>query len=129
MNDKVTKALGRDTVEEMDAMTTEELKKVVVEASSAMKEVKEELEANQNYQSLKADLKDLTAGKAAVDKRQKARIAYALDRVDSLGNLDPLGMSEFLKQRAEFLTKQAKQAKQALEEAEDYEQEEANSET
>ena len=87
MLDKVAKALGRDTVDEMDAMREDELKKCIVDANGAMKQVKEELEANREYQAAKQDIKDLSAGKREVDKRQKAKIAYALDRLEAFGNM------------------------------------------
>lgn len=76
--EKMHKTLGRDTVDEMDKLNEEALKKIIVEASSAMQQVKDELEANPKYKEAKEDLLALTQGKKEVDKRQKARIAYSL---------------------------------------------------
>lgn len=114
--DKVANALGRDTVEEMDAMNDVELKKVIVDANGAMKQVKEELDANQEYQAAKADVSHLSQGKRDVDKRQKAKIAYALDRIDGLGKLDQTGLDAFYKTRAEYQRKQEKRRIEKLEE-------------
>lgn len=114
--DKVANALGRDTVEEMDAMNDVELKKVIVDANGAMKQVKEELDANQAYQAAKADVSHLSQGKRDVDKRQKAKIAYALDRIEGLGKLDQVGLDSFFKTRAEYQRKQEKRRIEKLEE-------------
>lgn len=116
MLDKVAKALGRDTVEEMDAMEEQELKKVIVDASGAMKTAKEELDANRDYQAAKADVSLLSTGKREVDKRQKAKIQYALDRIDSLGKLDPHGLEAFYKQREAYSIKLAKRLADKAEE-------------
>lgn len=81
MSKKLTKAyesLGNDTVKELEAMEPLDLRRKVVEASESMRKVAEELEDNGKYQSLKSDLKDLSAGKREVDKRQKAIILVAL---------------------------------------------------
>lgn len=121
MLDKVAKALGRDTVEEMDAMDETELKKVVVEATSAMKQVKEELEANKDYQAAKYDVSAFSQGKREVDKRQKARVQYALDRIDGLGKLDPMAYQEWRKQalktKEEIVKRAAAKLKEELEQA------------
>jgi hypothetical protein len=113
--EKVAKALGRDTVEEMDAMREDELKKVIVEATGAMKQVKEELEDNRNYQAAKQDMKDLSAGKRDVDKRQKARIAYALDRLQAFGQMDASQYNDWEKTRAQLLKDIAARKKQEIE--------------
>lgn len=81
--DKVCKILGDETTVEMGALSDEDIKQRIIGASSAMKQVKDELEANPKYQDLKEDLKALTAGKKEVDKRQKAIIAYALHLLES----------------------------------------------
>lgn len=108
--EKVAKQLGKNTVEEMDAMAEEALKKVIIEASSSMKQVKEELEANQNYQSAKADLANLSQGKKDVDRRQKARVNYALVRLEELGKMDGLARLEWNK-KSEAFNKSSKKAK------------------
>lgn len=83
--EKMHKTLGRDTVEEMDKLNEADLKKIIVEASSAMQQVKDELEANPNYKEARENLLALTQGKKEVDKRQKARIAYSLHLLSEKG--------------------------------------------
>lgn len=83
--DKVIDAIGLETKEEMDSLSIEDLKAKVVKASQAMKEEKEQLEANPKYQELKASMSACTQGKKDVDKRQKAIIAYALRLLDEKG--------------------------------------------
>lgn len=85
VTDKIKKALGNSTVEEMDKLGEYELRKVIVEANQAMKEVKEQLEANPKYQGLKSSLHDCTQGKRDVNKRQNAKIQYALHRMTEIG--------------------------------------------
>lgn len=82
---KLEKKLGRQTIDEMDAMSDAQLKQVIVEASTAMQTAKDELAANPNYQDLKLRLNDVTQAKKEVDGRQKARIAYSLQRLKELG--------------------------------------------
>jgi hypothetical protein len=99
------KALGRDTVEEMDTMGENDLRKVVVDANAAMKQVKEELDANVAYQKAKSDVSHLSQGKKEVDKRQKARSNYALQRLDEIGKLDPADKYQFEKDRLAAIKK------------------------
>lgn len=86
--DKAIKKLGRDTVDEMDCMDEAALKKVIFEANSAMKEVKEELEANREYQELKQKVSDMGAAKREVDTRQKCKIQYSLELIERFGSMD-----------------------------------------
>lgn len=85
ISDKLLKVLGQDTVDEMDALAEPELKAVIVSANEAMEKVEQELEANAEYQRIKELKSDMTAGKRAVDARQKARIKYSLHRLSELG--------------------------------------------
>lgn len=87
-NEKLVKALGRDTVDEMDTLREEDLMRVIVEATGAMRTAKDELDANKEYQKAKADCSLLSSGKREVDKRQKARIAYSQNRLAELGKMD-----------------------------------------
>lgn len=82
---KAIKLLSEVTVEEMDAMDEATLKKTIVDASSAMKTAKEELEANPQYIELKESLQACTQGKKDLDARQKARIAYSLELLEAKG--------------------------------------------
>ena len=79
---KIKKALGKDTVEEMDQMTEGELKKVVIEAEQSMKKAKTEMDENDNYQKAKNDKNLFETGLREVRKRQNARISYALVRIE-----------------------------------------------
>src|SRR5579864_7275343 len=92
--DKLMKTLGKDTVMEMESLDAEGLRKVIVQASQAMKEVAEELENNQKYQELKISLKNLSAGKRDVNKRQKNKIALALQLLADSGQEPEVQMSE-----------------------------------
>lgn len=77
--------LGNDTVAEMEALDEQGLKQVIFEASNAIKQVREELAANKNYQQVLEDKKALESGKREVDARQKARISYALELMEAKG--------------------------------------------
>lgn len=83
--EKLKKKLGKDTIDEMDAMDHVALKKVIVDANTSMKVCAEELEANEKYQRVKADKSYLEGGKREVNARQNARIQYALLTLESRG--------------------------------------------
>lgn len=76
--EKVIKALGEDTVKELEALSKEQLHNRIVAAETSMEEVAKDLEANLAYQEIKENKKALEAGKREVDKRQKAIIKFAL---------------------------------------------------
>lgn len=86
-SEKILKALGPDTIDEMNTMDEHELQKTIVEANGAMKQVEEELEENEPYQEIKAKKSAMEQGKREVDKRQKARIRYSLTRLEEIGKL------------------------------------------
>lgn len=75
---KAMESLGSETIKEMEAMSPDALKGAIVQADRAMSEVAAELESNPKFESLKEDLKSLTAGKREVDRRQKSIIQVAL---------------------------------------------------
>jgi anti-sigma28 factor (negative regulator of flagellin synthesis) len=83
--DKVLKAIGEETKVEMDAMEETSLRNVIVQAQSAMSEVQSQLDNNVEYQRISELKNDMTQGKKEVDKRQKAKIAYALMRLNEVG--------------------------------------------
>lgn len=83
--EKLVKKLGIETVKEMEAMDTSALESSIVSAEQAMKQVKEELEANPQFQHLKDNLKALSLGKREVDARQKAKIQLALHFLSDKG--------------------------------------------
>ncbi len=76
--ERMIKALGEDTLKDMEAMDADTLKKRIVEANEAMRQAYDELEANEKYQETKANLSALTEGKRGVNKRQNAVIGVAL---------------------------------------------------
>lgn len=76
--DKISKLLGDDTLKELDALSTSDLKSRVVIAEQSIAQAIQELEANPKYQEFKEALKDLSGGLRDVKKRQNAIIAYAI---------------------------------------------------
>jgi hypothetical protein len=86
--DKAIKKLGRDTVDEMDAMNEDQLRNIIVQANTAMRTVKDELDANKDYQELKTKVSDMGAGKREVDARQKTKIQYSLELIERFGKMN-----------------------------------------
>jgi hypothetical protein len=82
---KLQGSLGKDTVEELDKMSTDQLKSRLVQAQKSIKQAKEELEANQEYQQIKADKTHLEQGLKEVKKRQNAISDYALHLMETKG--------------------------------------------
>ncbi len=76
--DKAYKTLNEDTVKELEASDAETLMNRITLASEAMRQVEDELEANEKYQRLREDLKAITEGKREVFKRQRAIICICL---------------------------------------------------
>lgn len=83
--EKLHRALGPETVKEMEAMDETTLKKRIVEASQAKAQAAAELEANPNYQQVKSDKSLLEAGKREVNKRQNAVIDLAVHLLEGQG--------------------------------------------
>ncbi len=79
--EKVIKAIGLETKSELDALGEAELKAKVVQANQSMKDVEDELDANEDYQNLLANKSAMEQGKKDVDKRQKAIVKYSLHRL------------------------------------------------
>lgn len=84
---KAEKALDRDTKDEMQAMTVEGLERVLVDAQVGMAQAKTELEANTQFQAAKSILSDLNGGLRDLNKRQQAKITYALHLLESKGKI------------------------------------------
>lgn len=89
--DKALKILGAETVEILEAKDALALKEGIVVSESAMKQMKEELEANEEYKSLKERLKDVSSGVREVNKRQRAMIAYSLSLLEDAASLSESG--------------------------------------
>lgn len=107
VSDKLLKALGKDTVEEMDSLDTAELKAIIVQANEAMQTVEQELEDNEEYQQLKQRVSDMSAGKKEVFKRQSAKIKYSLHRLTELGKMDSTALAEHALNRIKAQAKKA----------------------
>jgi len=75
---KEEKLLGVDTCREMESLDVAALGELIVQASSSVKQAKDELEGNEKYQEVKRSLKALNGGFYDLKKRQNAKIAYAL---------------------------------------------------
>lgn len=87
VDEKIVKALGKDVIEELDTLSEDDLKDVIVNSLESMSEAAEKLAANPKYQELSEKLNDVTQGKKNVDKYQKAKIAYARKRLKEMGKL------------------------------------------
>lgn len=85
--EKAVKALDQQTVSDMDAMTAEQLERVLVDAQVGMAQAKHERDENTQYKAAKSVLSDLGAGLQAVNKRQKAKITYALHVLETKGKI------------------------------------------
>lgn len=83
--DKVIEKLDEDTIEEMDRMGKEDLRKTIVQAEMSIKETKEELEVNREFQKARDSVKILSSGFREVKQRQGAKISYALHRLVEMG--------------------------------------------
>lgn len=81
--EKAIKTLGREMINELEALSHEELQHRVVAANEAMRQADDELEMNEKYQETKENLKALTSGRSEVNKRQKAIICVALHALNS----------------------------------------------
>lgn len=82
---KEEKLLGVDTCSELESMDAEALEVVIVQSSANIKQAKEELDANEKYQSIKSDLLLINSGFHEVRKRQNAMIQYALKLREAKG--------------------------------------------
>ncbi len=111
---KVKGQLG-DVAEEMDAMDEQELKNALVNAASAMKQAKDELEANREYTKARDDVKTLGAGKRDLDKYQKAKTQYALYRLEELGKMPPTDRMRWDMDRIKVRRELEEKAAKALE--------------
>lgn len=81
------RALGKDTIVELEAMAPQELRDVVVQANDAMDHAKHELEENASYRAACADKATFETPKKEIEKRQKARIKLALYLLQGKGLL------------------------------------------
>jgi len=83
--DKIEKALGKETMADLESLSEELLKDHTVVAEFSIKNAIAELEANLKYQELKESLKALSAGLREVKKRQNSIIQYCLSLLEDKG--------------------------------------------
>ena len=83
--EKIEKAIGKDTVAQLEGFDQSALTSRVVQAEQAIKGAVDELEANTEYQSMKEALNDMKQGMREVRKRQNAVIAYCLHLLEEKG--------------------------------------------
>ena len=76
--DKAKDTIGPDTLTELEALSPDQLKSKITEASEAMRKVAQELDDNPKYQDLKENLKALSEGKRETNRRQNAVILVCL---------------------------------------------------
>ena len=83
--DKLAKIIGAERLEELKNSSVEKLKETIVTASMQKSEAKRELEANPNYQQLKADMKALKGGYNDLSKELNAVIRAAVELLEEKG--------------------------------------------
>lgn len=83
--EKAYKALDQEMVNEIEALSPEELKQRVVQASQAMESVQKDLDNNSEYQEVLENKKAMEQAKKDINKRQKAIITVALNSLESKG--------------------------------------------
>lgn len=83
--ERAVKTVGEETLKELHSMDSAELKQRIVTAEESMHQVAQELDDNEKYQELKANISAMGAGKREVDKRQKAIILLALSLLNESG--------------------------------------------
>ena len=76
------KNLDVDTVKELEAASSDDLKQRIVSASQAIEQAERELEENEQYQELKEQLKAVTAGLKELKKRQNSIITVAVNHLN-----------------------------------------------
>ena len=87
MKPSMMKNLPTGWKDEADKMNEAQLRAVIVESSNNLRTVDQEMEENDALQRLKAKAKDAAAGYNDAKKSQKAKIAYALQCLESNGKI------------------------------------------
>lgn len=81
----ILKKLSPETLDKVNSASAEELSALIVASEQAIRDTKEELDANEKYQELKESCKAMSAGYREVKSYQSAQIQYALMRLRDLG--------------------------------------------
>lgn len=74
--------------DEADSMSSDALKAAIVEATANLIQVEKSAEENEEYQSLKKAAKEAGAGYSDARKALRAKIDYALHRLEEKGVID-----------------------------------------
>lgn len=82
---KITKELGLEFLGELDGLDDVELKSRITQAEMAVKQAKDELDANPEFQALLEGKKDMEAGMKEVKKRQGCITQYCLHLIQEKG--------------------------------------------
>jgi cytochrome c556 len=81
------KNLPTGFVEEADAMSEKELRDLIVDSENNIRITNEEKENNEGFKAAKDSYKDAAAPFRDAIKAQQAKIAYALNALESKGKL------------------------------------------
>lgn len=83
---KVRKALPTGWADEADAMSSDELKGVIVESAANEARIKSERDGDEKLAGAKEIVKDLGGAYSEAIKTQQAKTAYALHRLEEKGD-------------------------------------------
>ena len=82
---KIQKKLGEETVQELDGLGADDLRKVIVRSQMSIEDTLTELKTNREYLKAKEGVTMMEAGLKEVKSRQGAKIKYAMHRMRELG--------------------------------------------
>jgi hypothetical protein len=82
---KIEKAVGPETMSELEALTVEGLKDRIAASEASINNAIRELEANPKFQELKESLKAISEGLREVKKRQRGVIDYSVSLIEDKG--------------------------------------------
>lgn len=83
--DRIAKTLGPETIDDLDRLGADELRKLVVQAHSSIDDAEDELAVNREYLKARESVTMLGASFREVKTRQGAKIKYCLHRLRELG--------------------------------------------
>lgn len=82
--EKLEKALGKELISELEALSTDQLKARIASAEGAVKTARDELDANAEFQELKESLKAVSAGMREVTSRQRKIVEFSLHLLEEI---------------------------------------------
>lgn len=83
----VLKNLGTGVQEEMDAMDADTLGAAILEAESTIQNTTAEMGEDEKLAGAKEIVKDLASGYRDVIKAQRAKVTYAVSRLQEMGKI------------------------------------------